>query len=192
MKKIVLFASGNGTNAENIIKYFKEKKDVIIQEIFTNNPNAGVIQRAKNLNVPVSTFNKESFYNKDEVLTRLKQIDPDLIVLAGFLWKVPVKIIESFNNRIVNIHPALLPNYGGKGMYGMHVHKAVINSGDRKSGISIHWVNEEYDKGDIIAQFTCPVSENDTPESLAQKVHQLEYTHFPLVIDNILGNKYKV
>ncbi len=189
MKKIILFASGNGSNAENIIKYFGKKKDVDVPEIFTNNPNAGVIERARNLGVPVYIFNKESFYKTQAVLERLKEIKPDLIVLAGFLWRVPPAITELFKGKIINIHPALLPKFGGKGMYGMNVHKAVIEAGEKVSGITVHWVNEEYDEGDIIVQFTYTLSENETPESLAQNIHQLEYAHFPEVIENILRNR---
>ncbi len=187
MKHIVVFASGNGTNAENIIKYFKQDKEIVVTSVFTNNSKAGVIERAKSLSVPVFVFNKEMLYENDDVIKKLKSYKPHLIVLAGFLWKIPEDLIKEFSGKIVNIHPALLPKFGGKGMYGMHVHKEVVKSGEKQSGITIHWVDKNYDSGNIIAQFKVPLSENETPESLAEKIHLLEYTHYPKVIEILLN-----
>ncbi len=187
MKPIVIFASGNGTNAENIIKYFKKhNKGINVAAVFTNNPKAGVIERAKKLSVPVFVFNREMLYSSNEVIEKTKDYNPRLIVLAGFLWKIPENFINEFSGKIINIHPALLPKFGGKGMYGMHVHEKVIRNGEKQSGITIHWVDENYDSGNIIAQYKISISENETPDSLAAKVHSLEYTHYPKVIENIL------
>lgn len=188
MKNIVIFASGNGTNAENIIRYFKEKKTADIKGVMTNNPNAGVIKRAESLDVPVTVFDKEALKSPGKLLGYLKDLETDLIVLAGFLKKIPEEIVAAFPDRIMNIHPALLPKYGGKGMYGMHVHEAVIKNKEPKSGISIHYVNEKYDEGAIIFQAETPVFENDTPESLAERIHKLEYEYFPQIVEKILLN----
>lgn len=188
MKNVVLFASGNGTNAENIIRYFKEKNDVVINQVLTNNPQAGVIERAKNLDVPVTVFDRETLEHPETLVAKLKDLGTDLIVLAGFLWKIPDEFIHAFPNRIMNIHPALLPKFGGKGMYGMHVHMAVIENKESKSGITIHYVNEKYDEGAIIFQAETPVYENDTPESLAERIHKLEYEYFPKIIEQTLLN----
>ncbi len=186
-KKIVLFASGNGTNAENIIRYFQQKeKNISIAGVFTNNNNAGVIKRAGNLNITVSIFNKEDM-TSGKLLSQLIMINPDLIVLAGFMLKIPKSLILAFPSRIINIHPALLPLYGGKGMYGSHVHKAVIEAKEKESGITIHYVNEEYDAGDIIFQAKVPVLEEDSPETLAEKIHNLEYRYFPEIIEKLLN-----
>ena len=188
MKNIAIFASGSGSNAENIIHYFSDNPNVSFPLILANKPDAYVLDRAKRLNVPVYVFNRETFNKTDEVLRMLKEVKTDLIVLAGFLWLVPQNILRAFPNKIVNIHPALLPKYGGKGMYGMRVHEAVKSSGDKESGISIHYVNEKYDEGKVIFQTKFPVEESDTPESIAQKVHVLEYEHFPVVIEGLLRN----
>ena len=188
MKKIVIFASGSGSNAETITKYFKEK-NVEISLFLTNNPNAFIIQRAKYLNIPCKIFNKEDFYSTNIISDLLVVINPDLIVLAGFLWLFPEKILRLFPNRVINIHPALLPKYGGKGMYGDKVHKAVIENREPESGISIHFVNERYDEGSIIFQAKCSIGENDTPETLAQKIHALEYNYFPEVIERVLEGR---
>lgn len=182
---IAIFASGSGTNAENIIQYYIGKSNAQITMVLTNNPAAGVLEKAKRLNVKTVVFNKDDFYASGKVIEQLQNESIDLIVLAGFLWLVPKELIRCYPNRIINIHPALLPKYGGKGMYGMHVHKSVIDNREEKSGITIHFVTEEYDKGDTIFQATCDVAAHDTPESLAMKVHQLEYEHFPKVIDKI-------
>ncbi len=185
-KKIVIFASGSGTNAENIIKYFQNYENICVVAVLSNNRSAGALKKAHDLNVKPLLFDKKSLYHSHDVLNILKDIDPDLIVLAGFLWLLPKRILRQFSNRIINIHPALLPNYGGKGMYGNRVHEAVIDNHDSESGISIHYVNEKYDEGKIIFQATIPLENNETPESLAQKIHQLEYRHFPEVIEHLL------
>ena len=186
MKRIVFFASGSGSNVENIATYFKGRNDIEISAVLTNRKDAHVLERCERLQLNALYFNRQSFYHSDLVLKTLKAINPHLIVLAGFLWKVPEAIIEEFPNRIINIHPALLPKYGGKGMYGIHVHKAVKESGDAVSGITIHYVNAQYDEGAIIRQVTIAVDGSDTPENIADKVHQLEYQHYPLVIEELL------
>ena len=186
-KKIVIFASGTGTNAENIINYFERESDEIkVSHVLSNNPKAEVLERAHLHNVTVAHFDKFSFYQSQEVLDLLKEIDPDLIVLAGFLWKIPGFLIEAFPKKIINLHPALLPKYGGKGMYGDHVHKAVLKNNEEKSGITIHYVNEVYDDGEIIFQVEADVESNDTLRSLRDKIHVLEYRNFPKVIHKLL------
>jgi phosphoribosylglycinamide formyltransferase-1 len=186
MKNIAIFASGSGTNAQNIAEYFRDHKDICIKIVLSNKKDAYVLERAKNLGIPSFVFDREVFYHTDQVLGVLKENDIDLIVLAGFLWLVPTNILRAYPNRIVNIHPALLPKYGGKGFYGKIVHEAVIKSGDKESGISIHYVNEFYDAGEVIFQEKCKVESIDTPESLAQKIHKLEYEWFPKVIERII------
>jgi phosphoribosylglycinamide formyltransferase-1 len=186
MKKIAIFASGSGTNAENIMQYFEAKKSVQVCRIYSNKQDAYVLTRARKFNVPTLTFNRNEFLHSDKVLDQLIKDNTDLIVLAGFLWLVPKNILENYTHRIINIHPALLPNYGGKGMYGRFVHEAVIHAGDRESGISIHYVNDRYDEGEIIFQARCRVTEEDTPESLAAKIHVLEYEHYPRIIEDII------
>lgn len=188
MKNVVLFASGNGTNAENIIRYFKDKKTAVITQVMTNNPQAGVIERAKNLGVPVTVFDKETLKHPETLVAELKDMGTDMIVLAGFLWKIPDGLLHVYQDRIMNIHPALLPKFGGKGMYGRHVHEAVIENKETKSGITIHYVNEKYDEGAIIFQAETPVYENDTPESLAERIHKLEYEYFPQIVEQTLLN----
>lgn len=188
MKNIAIFASGSGTNAENIIKYFDKHSGIQVKLVLSNKSDAYVLKRAENLKVDTLVFNRKTFYETDEIIQVLKDNDIEYIVLAGFLWLIPQHFIRAFENRIINIHPALLPKYGGKGMYGMHVHKAVIENKEKQSGISIHYVNEQYDEGDIIFQASCPVTEKDNPETLAKKIHQLEYEHFPKIIEMwILG-----
>lgn len=186
---LTIFASGSGTNAENIIQYFQENTSILVDSIFTNKPDAYVIERAKIYQIPYFVFNRTQFYETEEILEFLKKRGVQWIILAGFLWLVPEYLIQAYPNRIINIHPALLPKYGGKGMYGMRVHETIIKSGDTASGITIHYVNPEYDKGNIIFQAKCSVHKNDTPESLAQKVHQLEYEHFPRVIEEVILSK---
>jgi phosphoribosylglycinamide formyltransferase 1 len=188
MKKrnIAIFASGSGTNAQRIIEYFSGNPKISVALILSNKPDAYVLVRAKNLNVPAVVFDRHSFNETDDIIKLLKKEKIDFIVLAGFLWMVPVNLILAYPGRIINIHPALLPKYGGKGMYGEQVHEAVIQSGDKVSGISIHYVNEKYDEGDIIFQVKCEVLQNDTPNSLAQRVHQLEYKHYPEVIEKLV------
>ncbi|SCY57639.1 phosphoribosylglycinamide formyltransferase [Flavobacterium caeni] len=185
MKKIVLFASGSGSNAENIIRFFAQRAHGEVVAVFCNNPHAKVIDRAENLGVPVVVFDKEALHG-ESVLLKLRAFGPDLIVLAGFLWMFPAHIIAAFPNQIINIHPALLPKYGGKGMYGMHVHRAIREANETETGISIHYVDPHYDEGDLIFQAKVPVEAHDTPEQIAQKVQQLEYDHFPKVIEQLL------
>jgi len=185
MKKIIVFASGSGTNAENIIKYFAASKIANVVSVFTNNASAKVIERAKNHQIPVEIFSKNELLDRN-VLQKIQEIDPDLIVLAGFLLKFPEHIVEQYPNKIINIHPALLPNYGGKGMYGMHIHRAIVNNKEKETGISIHYVNENYDEGGIIFQQNIALTEDDTPETVAEKIHELEQKHFPEIIQTIL------
>jgi len=183
MKKIAIFASGSGSNAENIIHYFKDSASVEVTMILTNNASAGVIERGKRLDIPVVVFSRNNFSQSDTVIRLLKNNGTDWIILAGFLWLVPENLIRAFPDRIINIHPALLPAYGGKGMWGHHVHEAVVRNGEKESGITIHYVNEHYDEGETIFQAKCEVASSDTPESVAQKVHELEYRYFPGVIE---------
>ncbi len=185
-KKLVIFASGSGTNAENIIKYFHKDQRVKVIAVFSNNRSAKVLERAHKLNVKALHFDREAIYESNEMLNLLKDMSPDLIVLAGFLWIFPQKILNKFQDKVINIHPALLPKYGGKGMYGMKVHEAVLEKKELETGISIHYVNENYDEGKLIFQATCPVEPEDTAEDIANKIHALEYTHFPRVIENLL------
>lgn len=186
MINICILASGNGSNAENIVRHFAGHPNIQVKEILSNKQDAFVHERAKNLHIPSSTFSKEEF-QQPAFLERLRNID--YIILAGFLWLIPSFLVEAFPRRIINIHPALLPKFGGKGMYGDNVHRAVIASGETKSGITIHLVNEEYDKGAILFQANCEVSPKDTAEMLAKKIHFLEYDHFPYVIEEyILSN----
>ena len=173
-----IFASGSGTNAENFCKYFVEHPEIRVGKIYTNNPGAGVIDRASRNNVPSEVFSQEEM--KDgRLIQQLRSDGIDAVILAGYMKLIPAEFIHAFPDRILNIHPALLPNYGGKGMYGDHVHKAVIENGEKQSGITIHLVNEKYDEGRILFQAECKVTVEDTPETLAQKVHELEYAHYP-------------
>ena len=188
MKKIVVFASGSGSNAERIATYFSEKGFAKVNLILCNNPQAGVLDRAKRLEIPSLVFDKQAFYKTNIVLDLIKTQQPDLIVLAGFLWKVPENLIAAYPSRILNIHPSLLPKYGGKGMYGAHVHQAVVNNNETESGITIHFVNEHYDEGHLLFQAKTKVLPSDTPDTLAEKIHLLEYEHFPKVIENWLKN----
>jgi phosphoribosylglycinamide formyltransferase 1 len=188
MIRIAVFASGSGTNAENIARYFKDNALVQIQLILTNNDKAGVIDRAKNLNIPVEIFSKNNFNDTDGILNRLIKEKIDFIVLAGFLLLVPDDIILKYKGRIINIHPALLPLHGGKGFYGSNVHQAVISSGAIMSGITIHHVNEKFDEGEIIFQAACHVSKNETAQSLAEKIHEMEYAWYPVVIEKLIRN----
>lgn len=185
-KQIILFASGSGSNVENIIHYFQDKPNVTIAMVLTNKSNAKVLERCNRLHISALYFNKTAFKETDCVLDILKGANPDLIVLAGFLWKVPENIIKAFPNKIINIHPALLPKYGGKGMYGDRVHKAVKENGDDESGITIHYVNEHYDDGAIIHQEKTKIFSKDKAEDIAAKVHALEYEYFPKIIEQLL------
>ncbi len=183
---MAIFASGSGTNAQKIMEHFENSSDVQVRIVLVNNPEAGVIQRAEKFNVPVVKFNRQQFSKSNDVVDILVNYQIDLVVLAGFLWLVPANMVEAFPNKIVNIHPALLPNYGGKGMYGDNVHKAVIAAKEKESGITIHYVNNQYDDGAIIAQYTCEINSGDTPDDLAAKIHKLEHQYFPQVIEDVI------
>ena len=185
MKRIAIFASGEGSNTQHLIDYFSGT-DVRISVIVCNNPNANVLKRAEKHHIYSLLINKEWFYNAESVLKKLLAEKIDLIICAGFLWKIPYNILHAFPNKIVNIHPALLPKFGGKGMYGLNVHKAVIETGEKESGITIHYLNEHYDEGKIILQKKCEVKKEDTPETLAQKVQMLEHKWYPKTIELIL------
>lgn len=185
MKKIVIFASGSGTNAENIIQHFKSANIGMVVSVFTNNPKAYVIERAKKFQISTEIFSKEEL-SEGKVLQKLNAFQPDLIVLAGFLLKFPKAIVDSYPNAIINIHPALLPKYGGKGMYGMNVHKAIVENKEKETGITIHYVNENYDEGNIIFQKKVTVLVTDTPEVVAEKIHELEQNYFPGIIEELL------
>ncbi|KJD33965.1 phosphoribosylglycinamide formyltransferase [Tamlana nanhaiensis] len=187
MKRMIIFASGGGTNAENLIKFFQNSDNASVIQLLTNNPHAKVLDRAKNLNVSALSFNRVAFTKTNDVLNLLKAAKPDLIILAGFLWKFPEFILNEFENKVINVHPALLPKFGGKGMYGMHVHKAVVENNETETGITIHYVNENYDEGATIFQAKCPVLPTDTAEDVAAKIHELEMEHFPKVVDKLLA-----
>ena len=186
MKRIVIFASGSGTNAQNIIEYFQINDFAKVTLVLSNKKNAKVLERAKNLNVPASSFTKEDLCDTDKILNILINESPDIIVLAGFLLKFPESILKEFPNKVINIHPALLPKFGGKGMYGSHVHESVIKNKESETGITIHFVNENYDEGGIIFQKKVSISEKDTANSVAEKIHELEYEFFPKTIENVL------
>jgi phosphoribosylglycinamide formyltransferase 1 len=185
--RIAIFASGSGSNAQRIAEYFGGTGLLEISAIYCNNPDAFVLERAKLLGIPSVLFTRDDFYKTTSVLGELKHRETDWIVLAGFLWLIPDYILKAFPQRIINIHPALLPAYGGKGMFGLKVHQAVIASEDKESGITIHYVNEHYDEGNIIFQARCPIGNEDTPQTLAAKIHELEYEHFPAVIRKLVA-----
>ncbi|QXP73324.1 phosphoribosylglycinamide formyltransferase [Tenacibaculum sp. AHE15PA] len=185
MKRIVIFASGSGSNAENIIKHFQNSNIATVTHVLSNNEHAKVFERCERLNVNASLFDKENFEKEDTVLNFL-HVEADIIILAGFLWRIPAKIVAAFPNKIINIHPALLPKYGGKGMYGMNVHKAVKENNETETGITIHYVNENYDEGAIISQTKTALTNTDTTADIANKIHLLEQEHFPKVIENII------
>ncbi|MBT0607051.1 phosphoribosylglycinamide formyltransferase [Aequorivita echinoideorum] len=190
-KRIVIFASGSGTNAQNIIEYFNKNGKAEVKMVLSNKKEAGVLQRARNFNVNAISFTKEELYASEKILDILKEINPHLIVLAGFLLKFPDTILNEFPNKVINIHPALLPKYGGKGMYGSFVHEAIHKNEELETGITIHYVNENYDEGAVIFQKTISISSDDTPQTIAQKVHKLEYENFPKVIENLLFSEEK-
>ncbi|MBX2840597.1 MAG: phosphoribosylglycinamide formyltransferase [Flammeovirgaceae bacterium] len=183
---IAIFASGTGSNAVKIIDFFKEQKNISFS-VLSNKKDAPVLEKAQSLGVETLTFTKDEFFNQEEVLNYLKSKQTNLIVLAGFLWLVPSNIIQSFPNRIINIHPALLPKFGGKGMYGMKVHQAVVEAKEKETGITIHYVDEQYDHGTVIVQEKFNVAEKDTPEDVANKIHQLEHYHYPRVVEAIIN-----
>jgi len=191
MKNIAILASGEGTNAERIIRYFASSTKVKVVVVITNKAEAGVIRRAKSLQIPVE-FLPASAFKEGRASETLRHYDADLVVLAGFLLRIPDDMLEAYPDRIVNIHPSLLPKFGGKGMYGSRVHEAVLASGEQESGITIHYINEHYDEGAIILQAKCPVLEGDTPDTLASRVHQLEYEHYPEVIERLLTGEENV
>ncbi|RRO15298.1 phosphoribosylglycinamide formyltransferase [Flavobacteriaceae bacterium 14752] len=186
-KTLVIFASGNGSNALNIIQYFKTNSRVEVKAVFCNNPNAKVLDKAKKEKVDTFVFDKTKLYNGD-VLNKLEDLSPDLIILAGFLLKIPESIIKAYDRKIINVHPSLLPKYGGKGMYGDHVHRAVLQNRESESGISIHYVNAIYDDGQIIAQFKTPLEVNDDINALKAKIKALEQQHFPETIAKVLDH----
>ena len=187
MKKVLLFASGTGSNVENIIQYFKKNDDIIVVGVFTNNPHAKVLEKAKRYDVPTLIFNKEEL-SGDFVLDKITELKPDLIVLAGFLWKFPEHIIAKYPNKIINIHPALLPKYGGKGMYGMNVHNAILENKETETGITIHYVNEYYDEGEFILQQKVNIEDCSSAEEIAAKIQELEHKHFPQIIKRLLDH----
>jgi phosphoribosylglycinamide formyltransferase 1 len=185
MESIVIFASGAGTNAAAIISYFKKNRKARVSLIVSNKPEAGVLEIAKREEIPFLIINKKTF-NEKLLIEQLHDYQPSLIVLAGFLWKIPETLVREYPDRIINIHPALLPGYGGKGMYGHKVHEAVIGAKETESGITIHYVNEVYDEGNIILQARCPVRDNDHPDELAKRIHRLEHFYYPRVIEYLL------
>lgn len=187
MKNIAIFASGSGTNAENITRYFSNSETVKVAVVLSNNRQVGVHARVNALGVPSFVFTRDEFTAGSKVLAKLAEYRVDLIVLAGFMNKISDVLLDAFPGRIINIHPALLPKHGGKGMYGMHVHEAVVAAGEKESGITIHYINERYDEGAIIFQAACPVAPSDTPKEVAAKVHALEYAHYPRVIEEVLA-----
>jgi formyltetrahydrofolate-dependent phosphoribosylglycinamide formyltransferase len=187
--RIAIFASGAGSNAQKIIEHFRYSKKARVTLIVCNKPGAAVLSIAATEHIPVLLLEKEKFSNGNGYAAELKEKEIDLIVLAGFLWKIPAALIKAFPNRILNIHPALLPGYGGKGMYGLHVHQAVIDNKEKESGISIHYVDEIYDHGQVIFQARCPLLEHETAASLAQRIHKLEHEHYPRIIERLIeGN----
>lgn len=185
-KRIAIFASGSGSNAQKIMEHFKRSAEAEVVLILTNNPQAYVLQRADNFEIPSHVFSRNEFYNSDDVIRMLKTLQVDLIVLAGFLWLVPQSLLAAFPNKIINLHPALLPKYGGKGMYGDNVHKAILDAGEEESGITIHFVNEQFDEGEIIHQSKFKIEPGDNLEMVKFKGQQLEHLHFPKVIENLL------
>ena len=185
MKRLSIFVSGNGTNLQRIAEYFQGNPEVAIVNVVCNNPKAYAIERAKNLGIPVRMVNRQEF-NSEAFTQELIDLKLDLIVLAGFLWKIPTSLVQAYPQQIVNIHPALLPKYGGKGFYGEHVHEAVVAAKEAFSGITIHYVNEIYDNGEILLQAYTKLDEKETPDSLAAKIHQLEQAYFPVVIEQVL------
>ena len=186
MKRIAIFASGSGTNAENIALYFKDNTHIRVGLILSNRKEAKVLQRAQMLGIPTFVFAKKDFFETEKVFDKLTSEGIEFIILSGFLLKVPQKLISSYPKRIVNIHPSLLPKYGGKGMYGMNVHQSVVDNKESKSGITIHFVNEHFDQGETVFQAETQVDENDTAEDLSRKVHLLEYKYFPKIIEKII------
>lgn len=184
--KLIIFASGSGSNAVNVCEYFKLHPTIVISALFCNNPNAGVIAKMEAIGVPVEIFNRETFMQETAFLTLLQKYNPSMLALLGFLWKVPHYLVQAYPKKIINLHPALLPKFGGKGMYGNFVHTAVKAAKETKTGITLHWVNAQYDEGEIIAQFTCNLNNLDTVETIALKIHALEQAHVPEVIEQAM------
>jgi phosphoribosylglycinamide formyltransferase-1 len=191
LKRIAIFASGSGSNAQRIMEHFKRHKEMEVAIVLSNRADSYVLQRADNFEIPTQVFSKEELYDSATILKLLKNLDIDMIVLAGFLWLIPANIIRQYPKRIINIHPALLPKYGGKGMYGNIIHETVIANHDPETGITIHYVNESFDEGEIIYQNKCVVEKTDTTEKLAYKVHQLEHLHYPRIIEDLLKKTEK-
>ena len=187
-KKLAIFASGSGSNAENICNYFKNSSDIEVVLIITNKPEAHIVERAKKLKIPIHFTTKLDLNKYTYLHKKLKSLNVDFVILAGFLLKIPFQMVKSYPNRILNIHPSLLPKYGGKGMYGDNIHKAVLKNKEPKSGISIHYVNQNYDEGSILLQKECTISFDETLESLRNKIHQLEHTYFPVAIEQLIKN----
>ncbi|HTI60843.1 phosphoribosylglycinamide formyltransferase [Mucilaginibacter sp.] len=185
-KRIAIFASGSGSNAQKIMEHFKRSSEAEVVLILTNNPQAYVLQRADNFEIPSHIFSRHEFYETDGIIRLLKNLQVDLVVLAGFLWLVPANLLKAFPNKIINLHPALLPKYGGKGMYGDHVHKAVLEAKEEESGITIHFVNEKFDEGEILHQSRFKIEPGDNLEMIKFKGQQLEHQHFPRVIESLL------
>lgn len=185
-KRIAIFASGSGSNAQKIMELYKRSPDVEVALVLTNNPDAYVLQRADNFEIPSHVFDRHEFYHTDTIIDMLKNLDIDLIVLAGFLWLIPKNLIHEYPGRIINIHPALLPKFGGKGMYGDHVHNAVLAGGETEGGITIHYVNEQYDEGEFIYQGRYKIEPGDTLETIKFKGQQLEHLHYPRIVDMII------
>ena len=185
-KNIAIFASGSGSNTENIIRYFRKNEAIQVSLVLSNRSDAYVLERAHRLGVPCNVFPKEDWMAGDEILAVLQEYHIDFVVLAGFLGRVPDLLLHAYPNKIINIHPALLPKFGGKGMYGDRVHEAVVAAGEKESGITIHYINEHYDEGNTVFQTACLVLPTDSPEDVAKKVHALEYEHFPRVIERVL------
>jgi len=188
MHHIAIFASGTGSNARKIIEYFAQNDRVRVALVVSNKPDAGVLDIARAHHIPAHVIGRKSFYDTEELLGVLESHQVDFIALAGFLWLIPLYLVQAYSRRMVNIHPALLPKYGGKGMYGKHVHEAVKAAGDQETGITIHFVNEHYDEGDVVFQASCPVEPDDTPEAIARNIQKLEHRYFPEVIERILSN----
>lgn len=187
-KNLLLFASGSGSNALNVCQYFESNAHVRISGLICNNPNAAVIKKMEALGIPVYLVNRAEFNQAEIMLPIISRFEPSLICLLGFLWKIPAFMVDAMPHKIINLHPALLPKFGGKGMYGHHVHEAVKAAGETQSGISIHWVNEHFDEGEIIAQFSFDVASTDTADDIAAKVHELEQKHVPSTIEKVLDN----
>lgn len=186
IKRISIFASGKGSNAEAITAYFSKRKDVAVTHVFSNNKKAGVLTMAHKKGIKTNSFDRQAFYNSDKTLNDLRAAQPDLVVLAGFMWMMPESFLAAFPNKLINIHPSLLPKYGGKGMYGQRVHQAVVDHKEKETGISIHYVNEHYDEGKLIAQFKTPIHREDNLDDIVEKIKKLEHKHYPKVIDNLL------